>query len=559
MNLDNFIAFCLCGALYREKKGLSFPWESFLIQFLDKEKCEPLMANCVLFPDGTAAEPSSSSSMASSIRHSLFPRTSVPFLRRQERLNDSDPPNALQPGDGVNAAGAAPSASVTSPNSPFRDHGLRTPPGPPTPLLPPLSLAIRTRRGEQQRMAHEMVEYLVPPSRSSMLSRAHTDPSSQTYHRRQLTPVSPPPAYEEVVKEPRVAPPSYEEALSTQTSSLRLNPRSLSHDEASGSHPSPPPPFRGRSNVNQFASSLSVPSPRPSRLTRSSRAEEIPDIYWEQAARELDFCTCRKCQVRFLPKKHAKKSLKSCISGQISTVFRGGSWCAGQWRFVTLGNSSFNARSIIWRLGFLFFDVNSTNDIHIYTSLFVNQVFGPFTDTSDLIWHSLASEGLLGNLPGWHVIWSIIEFLFHRQNASSSIQILYVDPAVFGRVRGEVNTFHRLLLVAHFALELPVVLLDNEDLEYMAIEAPQDLKLLRHDDFNVFPPFFKKINFVNIVSHLFLQYNLSCWHYLTSRSARHYSVPDWWPDLINVIISLISDKLQKPIFFNKARKYTIPF
>ena len=36
---------------------------------------------------------------------------------------------------------------------------------------------------------------------------------------------------------------------------------------------------------------------RSRQLTRSSRAEEIPDIYWEQAARELDFCTCRKCQV----------------------------------------------------------------------------------------------------------------------------------------------------------------------------------------------------------------------------------------------------------------------
>ena len=28
-----------------------------------------------------------------------------------------------------------------------------------------------------------------------------------------------------------------------------------------------------------------------------STAQDIPDIYWEQAARELDFCTCRKCQV----------------------------------------------------------------------------------------------------------------------------------------------------------------------------------------------------------------------------------------------------------------------
>jgi hypothetical protein len=32
------------------------------------------------------------------------------------------------------------------------------------------------------------------------------------------------------------------------------------------------------------------------RLSRG-QAEDIPDIYWEQAARELDFCTCRKCQV----------------------------------------------------------------------------------------------------------------------------------------------------------------------------------------------------------------------------------------------------------------------
>ena len=104
-----------------------------------------------------------------------------------------------------------------------------------------------------------------------------------------------------------MAPPSYEEALSTRmVTSLRLASqqhhssalpgtssggpggqiRSLSEDRAT-SHPSPPPPFRGR---NSSGSNL-----RP--LTRSSRVEEIPDIYWEQAARELDFCTCRKCQV----------------------------------------------------------------------------------------------------------------------------------------------------------------------------------------------------------------------------------------------------------------------
>lgn len=97
--------------------------------------------------------------------------------------------------------------------------------------------------------------------------------------------------------QPRAGPPSYEEALCSSVTSWRLGTlRSLSADERfSTGHPSPPPPFRssngGRNN------SSSIMSPRP--LVRSSRAEEIPDIYWEQAARELDFCTCRKCQVSF--------------------------------------------------------------------------------------------------------------------------------------------------------------------------------------------------------------------------------------------------------------------
>ena len=140
--------------------------------------------------------------------------------------------------------------------------------------------------------------------------------------------------------QPRIAPPSYEEALSSRTVSLRLNPRSLSYEErgTDGSYPSPPPPFRshratytGENASNQGSNTNSVSNtyegchasltfthscPAPShgpvssdsssavasrvgqrQLTRSSRVEEIPDIYWEQAARELDFCTCRKCQV----------------------------------------------------------------------------------------------------------------------------------------------------------------------------------------------------------------------------------------------------------------------
>merc|ERR1719350_1225311 len=45
----------------------------------------------------------------------------------------------------------------------------------------------------------------------------------------------------------------------------------------------------------------SMPGSRISRRERLSRstAQDIPDIYWEQAARELDFCTCRKCQARY--------------------------------------------------------------------------------------------------------------------------------------------------------------------------------------------------------------------------------------------------------------------
>ena len=206
--------------------------------------------------------------------HSLHPpRSSAPLLRRQGRLADSDPPNhSLLPQDvtsvdncsstslgpvccGANGEGGFCLATNT-PSPSLRDHGLRTPPGPPTPLMPsspshshytlhraypppgalllrsrqdplplpaatesqqPTGAAIRTmasaagsrgfstiRHGstnlEQQRMAHEMVEYLVPPTRPAHLVRAHTDPSSQTTINR-LTPGSPPPAYEEVMKE----------------------------------------------------------------------------------------------------------------------------------------------------------------------------------------------------------------------------------------------------------------------------------------------------------------------------------------------------------------------
>lgn len=141
-------------------------------------------------------------------------------------------------------------------------------------------------------MANDMPDLLAPPT-SRALGRAHTDPTSQ--YEPRTTPNSPPPTYDEVMKQPRVAPPSYEEALSSRLTSLRLGSnqlRSLSEERTTSGHPSPPPPFRGRNT------SGSLRSPRTP-LTRSHQAEEIPDIYWEQAARELDFCTCRKCQARY--------------------------------------------------------------------------------------------------------------------------------------------------------------------------------------------------------------------------------------------------------------------
>ena len=61
-----------------------------------------------------------------------------------------------------------------------------------------------------------------------------------------------------------------------------------------GSHSTPPPPFRLRGNGNVGGANVGGAS----RVLTRTRAEDIPDIYWEQAARELDFCTCRKCQVR---------------------------------------------------------------------------------------------------------------------------------------------------------------------------------------------------------------------------------------------------------------------
>ena len=49
-------------------------------------------------------------------------------------------------------------------------------------------------------------------------------------------------------------------------------------------------------------------------------AQDIPDIYWEQAARELDFCTCRKCRVNIRWIQNIEIVLTQIFSGQIQTL-----------------------------------------------------------------------------------------------------------------------------------------------------------------------------------------------------------------------------------------------
>ena len=82
---------------------------------------------------------------------------------------------------------------------------------------------------------------------------------------------------QDVLKQPRQPPPSYEEAQQQQRS--------------------PCPAERG----GPVRSRPLHPSPqrRPGPALARAPAQDIPDIYWEQAARELDFCTCRKCQARY--------------------------------------------------------------------------------------------------------------------------------------------------------------------------------------------------------------------------------------------------------------------
>ena len=114
----------------------------------------------------------SSSTSSSSIRTGFFSRQ----LRRQDRLQNDE--------------------SLNPPSSPDpRDHGLRTPPAPPNSL--PLGRTLRNN------------DLLMPPPPSSgvtrTLDRAHTDPNSSYCEASSNTvPISPPPSYDDVIKQVRI-------------------------------------------------------------------------------------------------------------------------------------------------------------------------------------------------------------------------------------------------------------------------------------------------------------------------------------------------------------------
>ncbi|XP_059086887.1 uncharacterized protein LOC131883420 isoform X2 [Tigriopus californicus] len=262
-----------------------------------REKAEPRRAISEdRRSDGQTTEDTSASTSSATTAHSSFDRPSPssrpvsffstsPFLRRQERLEiDLPSPNLL----------TVPPVFPDVPrgSSSTRDHGLRTPPAPPITLphanrIPDfqgMNNFDRPSEYHTHRMAHELPEYLAPPPRAAVLGRAHTDPTSlfaDDSSRIFGHPTSPPPTYSDVLKQNRLAPPSYEEALCARVSDMRLRQT----------------PMRSHSEERTLPTRSRRATARP--LTRSSRAEEIPDIYWEQAARELDFCTCRRCQARY--------------------------------------------------------------------------------------------------------------------------------------------------------------------------------------------------------------------------------------------------------------------
>lgn len=191
-----------------------------------------------LFAETLTMETTSTTSLDTDLQRSTNHRRTWrlrPSVRRQERL-ELDVPST--------------SNAMNSETSPSRDHGLRTPPGPPltlsstsqqqrassssaTGLRRPTTLSNddfsansfvleNSQRYATHMMASDMSGLLAPPSRSGALARAHTDPTSSATNydqppllQQRTTPNSPPPTYEEVMKQVLV----FDDTSSTATAS----------------------------------------------------------------------------------------------------------------------------------------------------------------------------------------------------------------------------------------------------------------------------------------------------------------------------------------------------
>merc|ERR1719266_1611756 len=144
----------------------------------------------------------------------------------------------------------------------------------PLATLAPLACTLDLQTHHTQPTGHEARH--TREARLATFGRVHSAPPAVDRMPSTEYPASPPHSYEEVLKQPRGPPPSYDATVLGSTTSCM----------DSG----------GRRGMCRAGHSL--PGPRTATLTRSP-AQDIPDIYWEQAARELDFCTCRKCQARY--------------------------------------------------------------------------------------------------------------------------------------------------------------------------------------------------------------------------------------------------------------------
>ena len=103
-----------------------------------------------------------------------------------------------------------------------------------------LALLENSQRYATHLMASDMSGLLAPPSRSNALARAHTDPSSANYDQiqptQQRTPNSPPPTYDEVMKQVLLSAASSAQPASTATTTTASTTASV----WAGLHQAPP-------------------------------------------------------------------------------------------------------------------------------------------------------------------------------------------------------------------------------------------------------------------------------------------------------------------------------